>query len=425
VDPDDANRIFANNYGGGNFLSEDGGVTWVNASDGYTGAQVRSIAVSPGEPGQVFAAARSGIFGSDDGGGKWIGLNFSQAGGLEWNAVTVDPADPSHILAANNWSGGIFESKDGGLSWALAEIPWTDMQGWRTIVFASSNPQTVYAGSGAFDSAGTFNNNLNASGIYVSKNGGSNWTPANDSLTQTAQITDLAVHPSDPQVVYAASPANGVYKTIDGGASWRFLQGLPPQVRPLSVAVHPSRPNLVFVGMEFGGLYRSEDGGESWRAIAAGLPPESSITSILFNPIDHNHVYFGDMFSGAYRSTDGGETWLVINDGLRTRAVNELAISSDGLHLYAATEGEGVFRLDLDGQPPSSQESDSPASVIDVTESDQGASPTTKDDTSSAESSGESMAPRPDRTVFTFILIGIGAVVVVAVALLLIMRRRS
>jgi hypothetical protein len=63
-------------------------------------------------------------------------------------------------------------------------------------------------------------------------------------------------------------------------------------------------------------------------------------------------MYAADRFSGVYRSTDGGATWMPINTGLRTRAVNALSISSDGQHLYAATEGEGVFRLDLSGQAP-------------------------------------------------------------------------
>lgn len=354
VDPDDAERIFANNYGGGNFLSEDGGASWVIASDGYTGAQVRSVAVSPREPGQVFAAARSGIFGSYDGGGKWVGLNFPQASGLEWNAVAFDPSAPDHVLAANNWSGGIFESKDGGLSWQLTDILWTNMQGWRTIAFAPADSIIVYAGAGAFGSAGSFNNELPASGIYRSMDGGTSWAPANDSLTRDAQITSLAVHPSDPQVVYATSPANGIFKTSDGGTSWRWLGTFPPQARPLSVAIHPTQPDIVLLGMEFGGLYRSEDGGDTWKAVAAGLPPESSITSIVFNPVDPDQVYFGDHFSGFYRSTDGGQTWLVTNTGLRTRAINQLAISTDGMHLYAATEGEGIFRLDLNGQPPAS-----------------------------------------------------------------------
>ena len=89
-----------------------------------------------------------------------------------------------------------------------------------------------------------------------------------------------------------------------------------------------------------------------WEAIAAGLNPESRVNDLVFDPTNPQVVYMADAFSGVYRSTDGGSSWAGISNGLRTRAVNELAISADGLHLYAATEGEGVFRLDLAGEPP-------------------------------------------------------------------------
>jgi cell division septation protein DedD len=72
----------------------------------------------------------------------------------------------------------------------------------------------------------------------------------------------------------------------------------------------------------------------------------------VFDPNDSQVMYAADRFSGLYRSTDGGMGWMPINVGLRTRAINALAMSSDGQHLYAGTEGEGVFRLDLSGQPP-------------------------------------------------------------------------
>lgn len=354
VDPRDSQRIFANNYGGGNFMSEDGGVTWVDASNGYTGAQVRAIAVSPESPAQVYAAARSGIFGSSDGGGKWVGLNNPEGFGLEWNAVAVDPADPNHILAANNWSASIFESRDRGQSWQLTHIPAVEMQGFRAIAFAPSDPRIVYAGSGAFYTAGVFDVKIPASGIFVSRDGGSTWENANDALTANTHITDLAIHPNDPQIVFATSPTSGLFKTTDGGASWTRVDSLPEPARPLSIALHPSQVDTLFIGTQFAGLYRSHDGGSTWQVVAVGLPPEASIRTIVFNAVDPNQMFFADRLSGVYRSNDGGQEWYVSNDGLRTRSVNELEITSDGLHLYAATEGEGVYRLDLEGQPPSS-----------------------------------------------------------------------
>ncbi|MDH4135180.1 MAG: hypothetical protein OEW09_00465 [Anaerolineae bacterium] len=352
VDPRDPDRIFANNYGGGNFLSADGGHTWAVASKGYTGAQVRDIAVDPTAAGRVFAAARSGLFLSTDGGDDWAGLSYPPAASLEWYVVAIDPTDSQHVLAANNWNGVILQSHDGGRAWRPVSQRPDESMSWRAIAFAPSDPATVYAGTSAFFSAGTFDDWMPAGGIYVSHDGGASWTMANDVLSQEANVTSLAIDPHDPQVVYAATGNHGLLKTTDGGQSWTASnQGLP-ESRALSVVLHPADASIVYAGLGMAGLYRSEDGGATWQSSAAGLNPEASVSGIVFDPTATQVMYAADRFSGVYRSTDGGMSWMPINVGLRTRAVNALAISPDGQHLYAATEGEGVFRLDLSGQPP-------------------------------------------------------------------------
>ncbi len=352
VDPRDPNRIFANEYGGGNFVSNDGGHTWAVASAGYTGAQVRDIAVDQAS-GRVYAAARSGLFASDDGGATWIGLNTPPAFSMEWYVVAPDPTDASHILGANNWNGVLLESHDAGQTWRVVSQHAGHMMSWRAIAFAPSDPNTVYAGTSAFYSAGTFSEGMPAAGMAVSHDGGATWRAANDAASQDANVTALAVDPHDPQTVYAATGNHGLLKTSDGGQSWTAInQGLRREPVTLAVVVHPTEPGVVFAGLAFGGLYRSADGGATWQPVAAGLNPEALLADVVLDPTDPQVMFAADRFSGVYRSTDGGDTWLPVNSGLRTRAVNALALSADGAHLYAATEGEGVYRLDLSGQPP-------------------------------------------------------------------------
>jgi photosystem II stability/assembly factor-like uncharacterized protein len=353
VDPRDPDRVFANNYGGGNFLSTDAGATWSVASTGYTGAQVRAIAVDPIDPARVYAAARSGIFASDDGGVAWQGLNFPPAKVLEWNAVAIDPTNSLNILAANNWLGNILRSTNGGQSWEIAFDTIREGLAWRSFVFSPSDPNIVYAGAAAFSTGGGFNDQLDAVGIYVSQNGGETWMEANDENTQSAQVAGLAVHPTNTQVVYAAATNKGVFKTKDGGQTWnRLSQGLPDNFSAIAIAVSPDQTEFVYVGLDGQGLYRSNDGGTSWAQSSSGLNPESAIGSIAFDPHDSQVMYVGDRGGGVYRSDDGGRIWQQINTGLLTKAINALSISGDGLHLYAATEGGGVFRLDFDGHPP-------------------------------------------------------------------------
>jgi photosystem II stability/assembly factor-like uncharacterized protein len=342
VDPRDPNRLFANNYGGGNFVSLDGGQTWAVASAGYTGAQARDIAVGPD---QVFVAARSGLFVSSDSGASWQGLNTPPAAALEWNVVAVDPANPQHMLASNNWNGVLLQSLDAGQHWQPVGSHVGEGKGWRAIVFAPSDLQTVYAGVSAFYSAGVFNETMPASGVWVSHDGGSQWEPANSGPAADANVTALAVAWNDPSIIYAATGNHGLLKSTDGGASWTEIRMGQPA---LSVAVDPQNANHVLVGLLFGGMHASVDAGVSWTPVAAGLPPEANVADIVFDPANPAIVYAADRLSGVYRSTDGGASWQAINSGLRMRTVNQLGLAPDGTLLYAATEGEGVYRLAIE-----------------------------------------------------------------------------
>jgi hypothetical protein len=128
------------------------------------------------------------------------------------------------------------------------------------------------------------------------------------------------------------------------------------------------------------GIFKTTNGGELWEPINAGIQvlcpsflqrvgqvlpgvslelpdrfvrgeyysiPWTNISSIVIDPVEPQILYAADLSMGVYMSTDGGASWTPINDGLSTKAATSLAISADGWILYAATSGEGVFRLEL------------------------------------------------------------------------------
>jgi photosystem II stability/assembly factor-like uncharacterized protein len=158
------------------------------------------------------------------------------------------------------------------------------------------------------------------------------------------------VHPTDRSVVYAGALNGAVYQTTDGGADWHQSGGaFAKDVRAL--AISPTSPGIILAGTERDGLFISTDAGRTWAAAGAGLDPNASIHSIVIDPSAPGVFWVADFHTGIYRSMDGGKTWVGISRGLSTRAVNALAISSDGQVLYAATQGEGVFRLEVKAPP--------------------------------------------------------------------------
>lgn len=352
VDPRDPERVFVNAYGGGNFVSEDGGASWQIASKGYTGAMVRDIAVDPLEPGRVYAASRSGIFVSQNGGEDWNGIASGSFKDLDWHAISINPAEPGKLLSEQTCSRQALYSSNSGRSWSVSER-FDDNAAWRTFEFAPSDAQVVYAGTAGFISCGAFGFEYPAHGIFVSGDGGSTLIAANDANTQDAAIAQLAIHPQDPLTVFAASSNKGLLKTSDGGKTWQTVAAeLFKGKSATAVRFSPADPNLIFAGRFSGGLLRSEDGGNSWKSSASGLNPEATVVDLVFDPTNPQTIYLADLFSGVYRSTNNGASWQPVNNGLEMRAINALALSGDGLHLYAASEGRGVFRLDLNGQPP-------------------------------------------------------------------------
>ncbi len=372
-DPRDTDRLFINNYSGGNFLSEDGGRTWQNASQGYTGALLRNVAVDPQYPARVYATGRSGTWRSDDGGTTWYGLSFSPPDfsmSFEQGTVSIDPHQPDHLLLGELPSTAMLESSDGGLSWDLRGTAETlglrNVSGggvtsggrlggvtFSNFIFAPTNSSLVYA---SLTHDFCYRSHEPCTGLIgtapiVSRDGGSIWQSTTGSIPGAPEVIDLAVAPDDDQTLYAAT-WTGMFRSENGGSSWTMLPGLPGNAAVRAVAVDPLDSLHLVAGVEQQGVFFSRDGGQTWKAGIAGLEANGSLHDLVFDPTDPQVVYASDLLSGVYRSTDGGESWTKINEGLRTRSALGLAISSDGEHLYVATDGEGVFRLDLNDQAP-------------------------------------------------------------------------
>jgi photosystem II stability/assembly factor-like uncharacterized protein len=382
TDPNDPDKIFLNNYTGGNFLSLDGGTTWSNSSNGYTGANVKDVFINPQDDAMIYVAANSGPFSSSDGGTSWTGLKYEFAPGP--SCITCFPDNPSEVLAADEVHGYMSKSIDGGKGWKIVfphPNPAADTNpnwhGFNSIIIAPSSPNIVYAGMRKGSSS------PNPSyGIFKSEDRGETWRAINNGLDSSVRaINVIAVHPINPDIAYAGTILDGIYKTIDGGESWqRMSDGLGcSDVR--SIAINPHNPEVLFAGSGEGtGIYKSINGGVLWGETNKGISlqcpsylksiggtvagfstdkpinvfrqyseyiPWTKIMDIVIDPQNTKRILAADLNTGMYLSQDEGSSWYQINDGLRYRGVTSLTISSEGDIVYAGTDGNGVYRMVL------------------------------------------------------------------------------
>ncbi len=248
--------------------------------------------------------------------------------------------DPSTYFAATA-SGGVWKSTDGGATWK-AVFDDQPISSIGSIAIAPSDRNIVYVGSGEANIRG----NVGAgNGIYKSSDGGKTWSHV---WKQEGQIGTMAVHPSNPDIAFAAvlghafglNPERGVYRTRDGGRTWQQVLRKDENTGASDVAIDPKAPSIVFAGfwqarrhpwdLQSGGpgsgLYVSRDGGDTWKPLKEHGLPEGiwGKIGIAVAPSDDRRVYalIEAEKGGLFRSDDGGENWELVNGGraLRQRA---------------------------------------------------------------------------------------------------------
>jgi photosystem II stability/assembly factor-like uncharacterized protein len=177
--------------------------------------------------------------------------------------------------------------------------------------------------------------------VFVSRNKGEKWTAINDFSdfeSMNLKIESISIHPVVRSKLFTGTSI-GLYRSIDGGASW------PPMHRRLNdrhikkVVIDPSKRGTLYVSTAEE-VFKSVDGGNSWYNINKGLP-EAEIFTLIIDPVDGRRLYAGTC-AGAFRSTDGGNSWAA--SGLNERHVKALVIDPyDRETLYAGTM-DGVFK---------------------------------------------------------------------------------
>ncbi|MBV9775104.1 MAG: glycoside hydrolase [Gemmatimonadetes bacterium] len=276
---------------GGVWRSDDYGRVWTPIFDDQPTGSIGAIAVAPSDPGVIYVGSGEGllrpdlstgdgIYRSADGGKSWTHLGLRD--GQQIPMLAVDPRDPNRVFAAvlghpygPNPERGIFRSTDGGRSWEKVLYRGPDAGGM-DVAIDPSDPRTVYAV------------------LWAARQApweiGSSWT---------------------------LSASNGLFKSTDGGTTWRQLSGGLPGAEDglgrIGIEVSRSDPRRLYAilgARKGGGLYRSDDAGEHWARVNADprlWGRDGDFNEVRSDPRNPDVVYVANVVT--WKSTDGGKTF--------------------------------------------------------------------------------------------------------------------
>lgn len=246
------------------------------------------------------------------------------------SALDVVPSHPL-TLYVGAASGGVWKSTDGGVSYKPIFDEHTQSIG--AVRVDPSNPKTIWVGTGE---SWTRNSTSIGDGVYKSTDGGDSWQRMG--LENSERIARIEVSSKDSNTVWVcatghlwnANEERGVYKTTDGGKSWKRTLYANADTGCSDISVDPQDPRILYAGMwtfrrtgwsfssggAGSGLYKSTDGGESWKPLANGLPPGlKGRVAVAVAPSRPSVVYalVESEVTALYRSDDSGGSWAEMN----------------------------------------------------------------------------------------------------------------
>jgi photosystem II stability/assembly factor-like uncharacterized protein len=313
--------------------------------------------------------------------------------------IAYDPKDPFTFYVALGTGGLMKTADDGGTFQAAFEKESVASIG--AVAVAPSDPKVVWVGSGE---ANDRNSSSWGNGVYRSTDGGETW--AHVGLENSRSIARIVVHPSDPQTAWVAavgelwgpSPGRGLFKTTDGGKSWKAVLAAPTpyadRVGCGDVALDPSDPNVLYAalyarrrtpwsfvsgpaytdGKDLGGIFKSVDGGASWKKLAGGLPAGTQRIGLDVHRKNPKVVFavvqteeggaagideIRSKRGGVFRSEDGGETWTRTSplnprpfyfSQIRVDPESDRIVYVLGFALHVSEDGGKTFREDRFGK---------------------------------------------------------------------------
>lgn len=327
-----------------------------------TSGRVSDFAVNPDNPSIYYVATASG--------GVWKTVNkgvtyqpvFDEQGSYSIGCVSLDPSNPNVVWVGsgenNNqrsvaYGDGLYKSEDGGKTWKNMGLK--NSQHISEIIVHPTNSNIIYVGA-----YGPVWNEGGERGVYKSTDGGVTWSNVK-SVSPYTGCNDLVMDPRHPDVLYAAfhqrmrkvftyiggGPESAVFKTTDGGVTWKKLEGGLPEgdLGRIGLAISPVNPDVLYTVVEAkddkGGIYRSATQGSSWEKKSTFYTSGNYYQEIVCDPLNVDKIYITDTYYKV--SIDGGKT--VTNLGELNKHIDNHAIWIDpdnADHLLVGCDG-GIY----------------------------------------------------------------------------------
>jgi len=349
------------------------GMTLREVGPAVMGGRIADIEVSAEKVGTWFVAAGSGgVWKTTNAGTTWTPV-FDGENSYSIGDVALDPGDPEIVWVGTGenvsgrhvgWGDGVYLSRDAGRTWTNVGLRRSEHIG-KILVDPRDGDVVFVAAEGPLWSSG------GERGLYRSIDGGATWTPVLQVDDDTG-VTDVEFDPENPDVLYAATfqrrrhvwgylaggPGSGIWKSTDGGDSWRRMTtGLPSgDMGKIGLAVTLADPTIVYATIEAGdgaqGFYRSQDKGESWERrngyISGGTGPHY-YQEIYASPTDPDLVYQMDVFIQVTR--DGGASFDNLGTGRAAHSDNHAfwIDPHNGRHVMTGTDA-GLYESFDQGQ---------------------------------------------------------------------------
>ena len=397
VAPYDANKIYI--YGVPILTSDDGGKTFTSIGKGNVHSDHHALWINPKQPGHLINGNDGGVNITYNDGDHWMKNNSTNVG--QFYAINVDYETPYNVYGGLQDNGvwkGVHNAKETSRWHASGQNPWKSIMGgdgmqiqidrrdantvytgfqfgnyyrldlskgkskriqpkhelgeapyrfnWQTpILLSSHNQDILYFGSNK---------------LHRSLNQGNDWKALSPDLTNGGKKGNVAygtittISESELQfgLLYTGSDDGKIYRSDDGGASWKDLSTALPDLWVSRVTASSHHKDRVYATLngyrndDFKAyVYVSNDRGANWAPLAANLP-DSPVNVIKEDAKNEALLYLGTD-NGVFTSLDGGSSWHAFDHGLTTAAVHDLVLQKEAGHLLVGTHGRSIYKANI------------------------------------------------------------------------------